>query len=819
MTELWDIRNPDTQDGRYVGLRGKWISNIALPETHDSMAADWRGLDEAIAEAQDKLFGDQLLGGIRSFDMRYVFYRGDNPFWEGYVGSHFSAFPRSTMDGCVAALQKFFDASSGVDRCHEFIVLKIRYGTGQNNERPYHSDADAMMMLATFVDKLQASGLLDRVLNHEKDASGNHLASDQLPIATLEKLNVTANPPGFKNLLLTLIPDYLMPLMKTKYPAQAAYYWPNASLWFTEDPVRPYRPPYPGNLPPYFGMSTVGVDVSGGAFDHPQRDESKFFASVAVDAMLYDPGSDFLDGWNNHSRVIGSRNEYGSPYNYNCIAANYFEDTAFVNNVIQLNQFNDGVDVYHLGTTKVLKIALSGSLASVTLPDGIDTYFGSLQLADALQVALRKTSVSNAESFTVEYDGRFTIANRLANFSIIPNELSSALGFPATQQPAQNAITGKLVGPFKDWEPGLTVTTPWLANEYAGQIHVSHPSGQDNRVPQALPAGALSKLEVIYEGGYGIINLRLTDSSGNVIKPEKPNKDPKGKYGDNWVSYDFYYGTDIGLVSAGGAGGELIDGVQFAYQGGYGIVNVRVHIQGNDWGDWLISKKEQGQVFEFLTDEVVLSRGISWVGTWRENSRGLVDVRMSGIVPALTVTTPWLANEYSHSIRVDHPADQDNRVRQASLRLLGKLEVIYEGDHGIINLRLSDSKGNTIAPEKPNKDPQGKYGDNWVSYDFYYGTDIGLVSAGGTGGELIDGIQFAYQGQFGLVNVRVHIHGKDWGDWLISKKQQGQVFDCETDQVVLTDGISWVGTWRQDNYGLVDARLSGKIANEIDVGK
>ena len=133
-----------------------------------------------------------------------------------------------------------------------------------------------------------------------------------------------------------------------------------------------------------------------------------------------------------------------------------------------------------------------------------------------------------------------------------------------------------------------------------------------------------------------------------------------------------------------------------------------------------------------------------------------------------TRTTPWLFDEYDGSIKVDHPYGQNNRV-MITPKLCAFLEILYSSGYGIINLRARDQQYNPIAPEWPVSDHN--WGSDWLASDF----DGQLFSAPDPNGPrgVIDGVQFGYQGGKGLVNVRVHLHGKapdQWENWLTPVK-------------------------------------------------
>lgn len=400
MTQLWDYSQE--KSGAYVGLRGKWLSNIVIPETHDAMAV---AHSPGWGCAQLLPFRDQLFGGIRSFDMRYVL--GE----KGYVGSHYFPFELGSMESCIAGLVQFF--SGPVNRHHEFMILKLRYGTGQNNETPEHTDDDALTMLWHFINRLKLAGLLDRVLWSRRDASGNPLPDSCLPFATLEQLNVDSSGKTYKtyrNIMLTAQPDYLVDAWNERYSG-APYFWPNSAV----ETFGTQR--FNGRTSqPRFGISIVGVDKSGLS---PDRDGSKQLASIAVDAMLYTPNSAFLYSKDlNDKGSLVTRNDYGGLWNFNFVSANFFEDTPFVNNLIEINKYNAGTDIWDLdaGSTEVrVATPQNGPGPSASIASG--RYYGSLQVAQAVEKALNTLTPQTGIDFGVRFDGNFTVVAKTTALS------------------------------------------------------------------------------------------------------------------------------------------------------------------------------------------------------------------------------------------------------------------------------------------------------------------------------------------------------------------------------------------------------------------
>eukprot|EP00727_Mastigamoeba_balamuthi_P009175 m51a1_g4880 hypothetical protein (784) ;mRNA; f:25976-34952 len=183
-------------------------------------------------------------------------------------------------------------------------------------------------------------------------------------------------------------------------------------------------------------------------------------------------------------------------------------------------------------------------------------------------------------------------------------------------QPGKTYIVGDSV--VLSWEYGSKFSSrdtetcaPWFQDEYAGRIDVDHPSGQDNHA--YTTGGSITMLQVIYQDGYGIVNMRLFYGSA-AVHPMKSYS--HGNLGRGWMATDF----DGNVITVSGN----FDGMQFAYQSGYGIVNVRLHTVGASaavWGGWLT---EVVRDIEFVGDALV-GTSLNSVWTWRQNGYGIVD--------------------------------------------------------------------------------------------------------------------------------------------------------------------------------------------------
>lgn len=172
-------------------------------------------------------------------------------------------------------------------------------------------------------------------------------------------------------------------------------------------------------------------------------------------------------------------------------------------------------------------------------------------------------------------------------------------------------------------------------------------------------------LEIIREGGYGIVNMRWWDKLGKVIEPKMPNTSVTvdrefgpveeffmrllGSGGYNpvisetsssgWMTPDFDGEILCGASSDEGgtepwrltADKNPIDSVQFAYVGGYGLVNVRIHRRNDPgapdagWEPWMTPDQTDADATVAVSTLPRLCDRITQVLSWREARYGVVD--------------------------------------------------------------------------------------------------------------------------------------------------------------------------------------------------
>eukprot|EP00727_Mastigamoeba_balamuthi_P001322 m51a1_g11187 hypothetical protein (129) ;mRNA; r:23094-23480 len=121
--------------------------------------------------------------------------------------------------------------------------------------------------------------------------------------------------------------------------------------------------------------------------------------------------------------------------------------------------------------------------------------------------------------------------------------------------------------------------------------------------------------QVKYQGDYGIINMRVF-SAGSVVVPA--TNFSHGNLGSGWVSLDF----DGNVITKSGS----FDALQFAYQRGYGIVNVRLHkveAPAQVWDGWMTEVVGDIQ----FTSDLLVGKSLHSIYTWHQKRYGIVDAR------------------------------------------------------------------------------------------------------------------------------------------------------------------------------------------------
>lgn len=165
-----------------------------------------------------------------------------------------------------------------------------------------------------------------------------------------------------------------------------------------------------------------------------------------------------------------------------------------------------------------------------------------------------------------------------------------------------------------------TFTTPWLYDANPGQVDLTLRKVEENGIKSP---GAVGSLQVMYQDGYGLVNLRLIGMGGNAVLPSGTSAS-SGKLGNGWVSGDF----DGKLKVTPGRSAVPIDGLQFRYRGDQYLVDVRVSRNGK-WEDWLCGAAWDGSnaTPKLETPAPTGKRRLRWLATRRQGGKGLVDAQ------------------------------------------------------------------------------------------------------------------------------------------------------------------------------------------------
>jgi len=158
-------------------------------------------------------------------------------------------------------------------------------------------------------------------------------------------------------------------------------------------------------------------------------------------------------------------------------------------------------------------------------------------------------------------------------------------------------------------------TMPWLYDAYPGQVDLTLRKVEENGV-QVPSASRVTKVEVLDQDGYGLVNLRLFDDRGNVIEPWAKSYS-NGKLGGGWVSPDF-----DGTLRSGGDQAAAIDGLQFGYRADQYLVDLRVS-QNRAWAPWVCGAKN----VKLTSTQPAGGGQLTWLATRRQAKKGLVDAQ------------------------------------------------------------------------------------------------------------------------------------------------------------------------------------------------
>jgi hypothetical protein len=182
----------------------------------------------------------------------------------------------------------------------------------------------------------------------------------------------------------------------------------------------------------------------------------------------------------------------------------------------------------------------------------------------------------------------------------------------------------------------------------------------------------------------------------------------------------------------------------------------------------------------------------------------------SPVVPYLT--TQWLKDAGAD---IDHQLGQDNvaLLSQSDPEVsLKQVEIMWKGGYGIINLRFSQIKDGQTSRVIPFRNYScdmidttysQAWGDGWMGTDF----DGVYMSVSDPNLNIIN-VTAGYQAGYGLINMQVVYSNHSFSTRLTPFND----VDCWTPMMhCFPESIRFIGTWRQDRYGLTDFQVSVNV--------
>ncbi|GIL57569.1 hypothetical protein Vafri_12775 [Volvox africanus] len=294
----------------------------------------------------------------------------------------------------------------------------------------------------------------------------------------------------------------------------------------------------------------------------------------------------------------------------------------------------------------------------------------------------------------------------------------------------------------------------------------------------AVPHG----VDICWEGGYGLVNMRFLDEAHNPIMPELQDSARH----DGWISTDYRnYDMTEGLATAG-----ALNGIQFSGSQKYGIVNVRLRTTESSphWLNWMTTD-EAGKHAEFSTPEFSPSP-IQGIVLWREDGRGLTDVSVL----------------YGDGQRTSYAFELRSGVRTTTCSFSEDkqpfgVEVLWRGGSGITNLRLLGKDRQVILPTAGGFSVEG-HGAGWFTSN-----EGGTLLTSAVAESSLDGLQFSASEDYGIVNMRGHrTDAWAWEPWMTSDEDDKTEQPLSAQRVVkaFNDLVIW---WSEDK-GLMDASFA-----------
>lgn len=364
MTTYWDTLNFDK----------KWLSNIVIPGTHDSLAY---GSSSYISSAQSMSIEKQLKDGIRYFDFRFRYSQDTNDYQAHHGLSPFPVFllnnkqvpipGTSKMDNGLSVKNALSNYISIPGSDKELFVLEWRLDgmltTPQDKIIKFWNDVKNIFPENNILTQYDLSKLMN-VENSNfngncenlPDITGANIA--MLPIKSVFELKKGPVFINFAHGYSSIPCEIKNYFYKYDDGEQGTIFNTYANFVTVEN--RPtemlelYTKDYYTNKINITDpkVNILAITQSSGNIVKSLFDTATIITPVLSDFLLYKgPNSDpdNVPGAINNINVFGPANNYGTPlsksgnplYNYNIITTNYYELCPFVENIIRLNKLNE----------------------------------------------------------------------------------------------------------------------------------------------------------------------------------------------------------------------------------------------------------------------------------------------------------------------------------------------------------------------------------------------------------------------------------------------------------------------------------------------
>jgi hypothetical protein len=362
MTTNWNELNFDR----------KWLSNIVIPGTHDSLTY---GSSSYISSAQSYPIETQINDGIRYFDLRFR-YVNNTTFGEDYQAYHgASSFPvyllhdnpvdipnQSNQNLGLSVRNAFtkYLLNTGIEK--EIFMLEWRLDESDNtdieNINSFWNNVKNIFPEANIITHFDVAKLLNLTNNVNTECGS-------LPAITGKDLGMLQIGPLTNSKQGPLILNYAHEYETIPCNIKPYFFdYNNDTIFNTYAQFIGFNNE-PGDMLEYYTspdytdkigqnnpkINILAITQSSGNIVSSLFNTATTITPVMTDFILNkgpngDP--DNVPAVPNYKNVFGPANNYGEPksklgnplYNYNIITTNYYELAPFVENIIQLNKLN-----------------------------------------------------------------------------------------------------------------------------------------------------------------------------------------------------------------------------------------------------------------------------------------------------------------------------------------------------------------------------------------------------------------------------------------------------------------------------------------------